>query len=102
MNIVKGKDGLYTDMKIISTGNSKVRYTGNVQIMQGKKLIDEYAISGKTVGENNFYIDKQKIKTDNIKESGEYTLRVVISYFDENDKRKNIKKETNLNITNNV
>lgn len=102
LNIVKGKDGLYTDMKIISTGNSKVRYTGNVQIMQGKKLIDEYAISGKTVGENNFYIDKQKIKTDNIKESGEYTLRVVISYFDENDKRKNIKKETNLNITNNV
>ena len=101
-NIVKGKDGLYTDMKIVSKGNSKVRYTGRVQIIQGKKLVDEYTISGKTVGENNFYIDKQKIKTDKIKESGEYTLRMVVSYFDENGKRKNIKKEANLNITGNV
>lgn len=101
-NIVKGKDGLYTDMKIVSKGNSKVRYTGSVQIIQGKKLVDEYTISGKTVGENNFYIDKQKIKTDKIKESGEYTLRMVVSYFDENGKRKNIKKEANLNITGNV
>ena len=101
-NIVKGKDGLYTDMKIVSKGNSKVRYTGSVQIIQGKKLVDEYTISGKTVGENNFYSDKQKIKTDKIKESGEYTLRMVVSYFDENGKRKNIKKEANLNITGNV
>ena len=102
LNIVKGKDGLYTDMKVISKGNSKVRYTGSVQIMKGKDLIDEYKLTGRVVGGNNFYIDKQKIKTDKIKGVGEYTLRMVISYLDENGKRKNIKKETILNITGNV
>lgn len=102
LNIVKGKDGLYTDMKVISKGNSKVRYSGNVQIVQGKKLIDEYSLAGRVVAGNNFCVDRQKIKTDNIKEAGEYTLRMVLSYFDENGKRKNIKKEANLNITGKV
>ena len=80
----------------------KVRYSGNVQIVQGKKLIDEYSLAGKVVAGNNFCVDRQKIKTDNIKEAGEYTLRMVLSYFDENGKRKNIKKEANLNITGKV
>ena len=102
LNIVKAKDGLYTDMKVLSKGNSKIRYSTSVQIIQGKKLIDEYNLNSKVVGENNYYVDKQKIKTDNIKGAGEYTLRVVVSYFDENGKRKNIKKETNLIIQGNV
>lgn len=102
LNIVKNKDGLYTDMKVVSKGNSKIRYTGNVQIMQGKKLVSEYELKGKVVGDNNYHIAKQKIDTSKIKEPGEYTLRVVLSYFDENGKRKNIKKEANLNITGNV
>ena len=102
LKIVKEKDGLYTDMKVLSKGNSKIRYSTAVQIIQGKKLIDEYTLNGKVVGENNYYVDKQKIKTDNIKGEGEYTLRVVVSYFDENGKRKNIKKETNLIIQGNV
>ena len=102
LNIVKGKDGLYTDMKILSKGNSKIRYSGTIQIIQGKKLLDEYDLNGNVVGENNYYIDKQKIKIDNIKDTGEYTLRVILSYFDENGKRKNIKKETNLVIQGNV
>ena len=37
-------------------------------------------------------MNKQKIDTKNIKNSGEYTLRAVISYLDENGKKKNIKK----------
>ena len=98
LNIVKGKDGLYTDMKVVSKGNSKIRYAGNVQIIQGKKLIGEYNLNGKVVGGNNFYIDKQKIVTEKIKEPGEYNLRVILSFYDENGKRKNIKKETILNI----
>ena len=97
-NIAKEKDVYYTDMKILSKGNSKIRYSGNVQIIQGKKLITEYNLNEKVVGANNFYIDKQKIDISNIKNSGEYTLRVVISYYDENGKRKNIKKEANLVI----
>lgn len=98
LNIVKGKDGLYTDMKVVSKGNSKIRYSGNMQIIQGKKLIDEYNLQGKVVGGNNFCIAKQKIITGKIKGPGEYTLRAIISFYDENGKRRNIKKETVLNI----
>ena len=97
LNIVKEKDGYYTDMKIVSKGNSKIRYAGNVQIIQGKKLVDEYSLNGNVVGDNNFYVDKQKVITDKLT-SGEYTLRMIIFYYDENGKKKNIKKETNLNI----
>lgn len=97
LNIVKEKDGYYTDMKIVSKGNSKIRYAGNVQIIQGKKLVDEYSLNGNVVGDNNFYLDKQKVITDKLT-SGEYTLRMIIFYYDENGKKKNIKKETNLNI----
>lgn len=102
LKVVKEKDGLYSDMKILSKGNSKIRYTASHQIVQGKKLIDEYSIKGNVVGGNNFLVDKSKIKTDKITTPGEYTLRMVLSYFDENGKRKNIKKETNLIIQGNV
>ncbi len=98
-NIVREKDGLYTDMKVLSTGNSKVRYNGTFQIINGKKLLDEYPLDGKVVGNNNFYIAKQKIETDKIKEAGEYTIRVILSYFDENGNRKNIKKDAILKIS---
>lgn len=102
LNIVKEKNDYYTDMKVVSKGNSKIRYSGKVQIVQGKKLVSEYNLSEKVVGANNFYVDKQKIEMNNIKESGEYTLRTVLSFFDENGKRKNIKKETNLVIQGNM
>ena len=101
-NIVKGKDGLYTEMKILSTGNSKIRYNGTFQIVQDKKLIDEYPLDGKVVGDNNSYVARQKIETKNIKGPGEYTLRLVFTYFDENGNRKNIKKDAILKITNEV
>lgn len=98
LKVVKANDGLYTDMKVLSKGNSKIRYSASAQIIQGKKLIDEYTIGTHVVGDNNYFVDKQKINTDKIKNGGEYTLRVILSYFDENGKRKNIKKETNLTI----
>lgn len=99
LNIKQTNDGLYTDMKIISKGNSKIRYSGKVQIVQGKKLIDEYELTNAVVPHNSYYVNKQKIKSDKLSNSGEYTLRVILSYFDENGKKKNIKKETNFNIT---
>ena len=98
LNIINEPDGLYTEMKIVSTGNSKVRYTGKAQILNGKKLIQEYKIPDAVVGSDNFYISKEKVQRDNVVEAGEYTLRVVLSYFDENGKRKNITKETQINI----
>ncbi len=98
LEIIKEKDGYYTKMKIVSLGNSKVRYYGRIQIVNGKKLVSEYPIEGKAVGENNFYIAKQKIDTSKIKEAGDYTVRVIFSYTDENGNRKNIKKDAILQI----
>ena len=102
LNVVKEKNAYYTNMKVVSKGNSKIRYSGKVQIVQGKKLVSEYNLSEKVVGANNFYVDKQKVEMNNIKETGEYTLRTVLSFFDENGKRKNIKRETNLVIQGNM
>ena len=65
--IVQQKDGLYTEMKVLSTGNSKIRYSGTYQIIQGKKLIAEYPVDGNVVGDNNSYVARQKIDTSKSK-----------------------------------
>ena len=83
-------------LKILSVGNSKVRYSGKFQIVQGKKLIDEYSVNGNVVGNNNHYIAQQKIKTDKIPSTGEYTIKMILNYDDENGNKKNIKQETIL------
>ena len=101
-NLTSKKDGIYTDMKVLSKGNSKIRYSTNIQIIQGKKLIDEFSLSGKVIADNSSYVDRQKIRTSKISSSGEYTVRAIVSYLDENGKRKSIKKEASLNITNKV
>ena len=38
------------------------------------------------------------LELDKIAEKGEYTLRAVITYTDENDKKKNVIKEIQINI----
>ena len=65
-------------------------------------LIKEYDMRGGTVGGNNYRIFREKINTADIKDSGEYSLRIIISYFDQNDKKINLKKETTINIQNKV
>lgn len=97
--IVKKKDGLYSKANIISTGNSKIRYTGKYQIVKGKKLIDEYLAEGRVVGVGNRYVAEERIKTDKIKEAGEYKVRIILNYLDENDNKKSIKKDAILKIT---
>ena len=94
LKITKEKDGLYTNMKINSTGNSKIRYDGKVQIIQGKKLIDEYYIDSHPVAHGKYYVAKDKVKVDKVvRATGEYTLRVILSYDDGNGKKQHIKKE---------
>ena len=100
--VVQGKDGLYSEVKINSTGNSRIRYSGKYQIIQGRKLIDEYTIDGHVVECGTQYIAREKIKVDKIKQGGEYTLRAIISYMDGNGKRQNIKQEVPLNIKSGV
>ena len=98
LKIINGKDGEYTEMKIVSKGNSKIRYSGKVQIIQDKKLVHEYKISDGVVGDNNFFIARDKIPTNKITGKGECTLRAVITYQDENGKRKNVTKDIQINI----
>ena len=86
-------------MKVKSLGNSRVRYSGNFQIVKGRKLVAEYPLIANMVGVGNTYTAKQKIDTSKIKESGEYTLRMVLHYFDEKGTRKNIKRDAILKIT---
>ena len=89
-------------MKVVDKGNSKVRLAIKAQILKGKNLVNEYDMRGGTVGGNNYRIFREKINTTDIKDSGEYSLRVVISYFDQNGKKINLKKETVVNIQNKV
>ena len=100
--VVKQNNAFYTKMKVVSTGNSRIRYVGKIQIVDGKKLIDEYPIEGSVVGDRNHLVTLHKIKTDKITKSGEYTLRLVLSYIDEKDVKKVIKKDTILKITGDV
>lgn len=97
-NVSQEKGNYYLNYKVLSQGNSKIRYNASVQITQGKKLIDEYSLSGKAVGENNYYIAKEKLHVDKIPNNGEYTVRLIVSYTNENGKRINLKNETNVNI----
>ena len=98
-DIVRKNDGLYTKMKVVSKGNSRVKYNGMVQIIEGKKLVDEYTLDSKTVSGGSYLIAEQKIKTEKISKAGDYTLRMVFYYLDEKDTRKNIKKDAILRIT---
>lgn len=98
-SIIKKDGKLYTTMKIASTGNSRVRYSGVVQIIENKKLIDEYALNVGVVAGNSSYVHEQQIKNDKLKSGGEYTLRMVFSYLDEKDNRKNIKKDAIIRAT---
>lgn len=95
-DVVKQKDGYYTKLKVLSTGNSRIRYDAKIQIIDGRKLIDEYYIGGSVVGDNNSLTSLYKVKTDKITKAGEYTLRLILTYNDEKDNKKNIKKDTIL------
>ena len=97
--VVKQKDGQYTEIKVKSVGNSRIRYNGMDQIIKGKKLIGEYPMDGTVVGVGNTHTSKQKIDTSSVKEPGEYTLRMVLQYFDEKGVKKNIKKDVIMTIS---
>ncbi len=87
-------------LKMNSTGNSKVRYTGKAQIIRGKNLVGEYPIKNNVVGSKNVLFTNEEIPLTDICENGEYTLRLILNYTDEKGKLKNIIKETQFNIDN--
>ncbi|MFR1671316.1 MAG: hypothetical protein ACLSWI_00030, partial [Candidatus Gastranaerophilaceae bacterium] len=100
LNVEKNKNEINAALKIISEGNSKVRYTGKAQIIKDKKLIAEYPIKSNVVGSNSFLFTSEDIPIENITESGEYTLRMILNYSDEKGKLKNLIKENKFTIEN--
>lgn len=89
---------LVCNMKILSDGNSKIRYSGKAQIIKGRTLIDEKPISNNVVGAKNFLLTNEILPTDKITEDGEYKIRLILNYRDENGKIKNLIKESAVNV----
>ena len=94
VKITKEKDGYYTNMKINSTGNSRIKYEGKAQIVNGKKLIEEYPLEKHTVPFGRYYVAKDKVESKKaVLEKGELTLRIILSYEDGNGKKQYLKQE---------
>lgn len=87
-------------MKLSSLGNSKVRYTGKAQIIKDKNLIGEYKIKNHVIGSNNTLSTLDEIPLKDIKEKGNYTLRLIIQYSDEKGHLKSLIKENQFQIDN--
>ena len=79
-------------MKILSDGNSKIRYSGKAQIIKGRTLIDEKPINNNVVGAKNFLLTNEILPMDKITEGGEYKIRLILNYKDENGKTKKANK----------
>ena len=85
-------------MKILSDGNSKIRYSGKAQIIKGRTLIDEKPINNNVVGAKNCLLTNEILPMDKITEGGEYKIRLILNYKDENGKTKNLIKESTVNV----
>ncbi len=85
-------------MKILSEGNSKIRYSGKTQIIKGRTLIDEKPLNNNVVGAKNFLLTNEILPMDKIPDDGEYKVRLILNYKDENGKTKNLIKESTVNV----
>lgn len=100
LDLKKQDKELQLDLKLSSSGNSKVRYTGKAQIIKDKELIGEYKIKNHVIGSNNTLSTLESIPLKDIKENGDYTLRLVIQYSDEKGRLKSLIKENQFTIDN--
>jgi len=96
-DINETKDGLKANIKILSKGNTRLRYNGKIQLIKGEELVDEFSIGNGIVGGNNYFVHSVTAKPEKIS-AGTYTARAVISYSDQNNKKQIIKKDTTVNI----
>lgn len=99
-DLKKQNENLEISLKFLSTGNSKVRYQGRAQIIKDKELIGEYKIKNRVIGSNNILNTTEEIPLSDIKENGNYTLRLIVQYQDEKGRLKSIIKENNFTIEN--
>ena len=98
LNTEINENNLICTMKISSSGNSKIRYNGKAQIIKNKNLIDEFQIQKHVIGSNNFLMAQEKFPLNKIEENGEYKIRIILQYKDENQKNKNLIKESTFII----
>ena len=92
--------------KISSNGTSKVRYTGYGYITDdNNNLIKKFkVISSNVPGGTGSYIEKEQkvdLKDCVLTNGKNYNLKFVLTYKDEQDKEKILKRETSFNIINN-
>ncbi len=97
--VKNSKEKYLVDMKILSTGNSKVRFQGKAQIINNKDLIEEFKLDSSVVRADGILNVSQFIPHGKLSKSGSYKLRVVLSYKDENGKNKITKKETEFTVS---
>lgn len=91
-------ENLVCNMKILSGGNSKIRYSGKAQIIKGRTLIDEKPVNNNVVGAKNFLLTHETLPMDKITEDGEYKVRLILNYKDENGRIKNLMKEDMVRV----
>jgi len=83
------------EYKVSSMGNSKIRYTGFGYLSQGDKLIKQFDIHGSTVEGGKFLemVQKLEVPKDQLIAGKEYKFKFVLTYRDEKDNQKVLKKE---------
>lgn len=88
-------DSYACEYKVSSTGNSKIRYTGYGCLSQGDKLIKQFDVHGSTV-EGGMFLEKLQtldIPKDELIPGQEYNVKFVLTYKDEKQNQKILKKE---------
>lgn len=100
LQVQKVEDNLVYKLKLSSTGNSKVRYHGRAQIIKGRELISEFNVSSNTIKSMGNLYNSDVLPISDIKECGDYTLRVILNYKDEKGRPKNMVKETIFTVQN--
>lgn len=94
------KDEIICKYKVNSTGNSKIRYTGKIQIIEGKSLVKEFDIEGSPVQGGKFVEIENKLPIEGLQADKDYKLRLILTYKDQRNARKNLIKEVDLILKN--
>lgn len=96
-SVVFKKDGddYMCNYKLTSTGNSRIRYNGLCYISQNGQLINKLEVTGATVEAGNSLEKTQKLDIPKgiLKDGQDYKMKFVLTYKDENEHEKTLRKE---------
>lgn len=86
--------------KVNSTGNSKIRYVAKGQIIDGKNLVKEFELGGYPVQNGKFVEMQSKLPIADLQPDKDYKFRIVLTYKDQKNANKNLIKEVDLKLDN--